>query len=196
MNYKDINDYYLVDMICEGDDASYDILFDKYQPLIKKIVYKYYREYSDYGYDYDDFIQEGNYALYKALKKFNPKRDALFYTFVSLCISRQLLSFVKKMNSKCCNYVLISNDDYNFDNLFNVSYDLDDELYFDELLKEVILESSFDYSCVFELRINNFTYREIHELLEMPISKVEYRYRKMKELLKRKMEKYLNKKTE
>ena len=32
MKYKDINDYYLVDMICENDEASYYMLFTKYEP--------------------------------------------------------------------------------------------------------------------------------------------------------------------
>ena len=67
---------------------------------------------------------------------------------------------------------------------------------FDELIKEVIFDNELDYSCVFELRINNFTFREIHELLGISISQAEYRFKKMKYLLKEKMENYLNKKTE
>ena len=31
MVYKDINDYYLIDMICENDETSYNVLFNKYQ---------------------------------------------------------------------------------------------------------------------------------------------------------------------
>ena len=45
MKYKDINDYYLVDMVCENNDDYCNVLFNKYQPVIKKIVYKYYKEY-------------------------------------------------------------------------------------------------------------------------------------------------------
>ena len=44
MKYKDINDYYLVDMVCENNDDYCNVLFNKYQPVIKKIVYKYYKE--------------------------------------------------------------------------------------------------------------------------------------------------------
>ena len=40
MKYKDINDYYLVDMVCENNDDYCNVLFNKYQPVIKKIVYK------------------------------------------------------------------------------------------------------------------------------------------------------------
>ena len=41
-----------------------------------------------------------------------------------------------------------------------------------------------------ELRINNFTFREIHELLGISVSQAEYRFKKMKYLLKEKMEKW------
>ena len=49
MVYKDINDYYLIDMICENDELSYGMLFDKYRPLIKKIASNIYRNYKNYG---------------------------------------------------------------------------------------------------------------------------------------------------
>lgn len=196
MKYKDINDYYLVDMICENDEFSYNALFAKYEPLIKLTVYKYYKDFSGYGYDFEDFLQEGYYALYKAVRSFNPKRNTLFYTFVSLCVNRQLISFINKIKVKHSSYVLISTEERNFDKTFHVNYNLDDDLYFDELIKEVIFDSEFDYSCVFELKFNNFTYKEIQELLEISFSQAEYRFRKMKELLKSKMENYLNKKTE
>ena len=196
MKYKDINDYYLVDMICENDEFSYNALFAKYEPLIKLTVYKYYKDFSGYGYDFEDFLQEGYYALYKAVRSFNPKRNTLFYTFVSLCVNRQLISFINKIKVKHSSYVLISTEEHNFDKTFHVNYNLDDDLYFDELIKEVIFDSEFDYSCVFELKFNNFTYKEIQELLEISFSQAEYRFRKMKELLKSKMENYLNKKTE
>ena len=45
MKYKDLNDYYLIDMVCEGDDISYGVLFDKYRPLIRNIAAKFYKKY-------------------------------------------------------------------------------------------------------------------------------------------------------
>ena len=74
MVYKDINDYYLIDMICENDELSYGMLFDKYRPLIKKIASNFYRNYKNYGYEYDDFLQEGYLGFYKALKNREVKK--------------------------------------------------------------------------------------------------------------------------
>ena len=77
MVYKDINDYYLVDLICENDEISYGILFDKYKPLIRKIASKFYYNYNDYGYEFDDFVQEGYVGFYKALKKLHKRYHKL-----------------------------------------------------------------------------------------------------------------------
>ena len=37
MDYKDYNDYELIYMVRENDDSSYDILFQKYIPIIKRM---------------------------------------------------------------------------------------------------------------------------------------------------------------
>lgn len=195
MKYKDINDYYLVDMICESDDVSYDTLFNKYRPLIRNVAYKFYNQYRDFGYEYEDFIQEANVGFYKALKYFNANKDVLFYSFLSLCITRQLISFVNKISLHQSNYILLSNDEYDFDVLFRDDFEFLKSYDIDCLIKEVIYDSPLDYSCVFELKINNFTYWEIQELLDMNFSQAEYRYRKMRLLLKSKIENYLDKKT-
>ena len=195
MKYKDINDYYLVDMICESDDVSYDTLFNKYRPLIRNVAYKFYNQYRDFGYEYEDFIQEANVGFYKSLKYFNANKDVLFYSFLSLCITRQLISFVNKISLHQSNYILLSNDEYDFDVLFRDDFEFLKSYDIDCLIKEVIYDSPLDYSCVFELKINNFTYWEIQELLDMNFSQAEYRYRKMRLLLKSKIENYLDKKT-
>lgn len=195
MKYKDINDYYLVDMICENDEASYDALFEKYKPLIKNTAYSFFKQYNNYGYEYDDFVQEAYIGFYKALRSFSADKNVLFYTFVSLCVTRQLISFVNKLSSHKSNYILLSDDEYDFDLMFYVDFDLCNKFYLEALIKEVIYDSKIDYSSVFELKINNFSYKEIQKLLDISFSQAEYRYRKMKDLLKSKLEN-LNKKTE
>ena len=133
--------------------------------------------------------------FYKALKYFNANKDVLFYSFLSLCITRQLISFVNKISLHQSNYILLSNDEYDFDVLFRDDFEFLKSYDIDCLIKEVIYDSPLDYSCVFELKINNFTYWEIQELLDMNFSQAEYRYRKMRLLLKSKLENYLDKKT-
>ena len=59
MNYKKYNDYELFYKVKECDEVSNGILLKKYLPIIKKIASDAYKGYGCYGYDYDDFLQEG-----------------------------------------------------------------------------------------------------------------------------------------
>ena len=59
----------------------------------------------------------------------------------------------------------------------------------EEDLKKMILELPMEYSPIIELRMNGFNYREIGVLLELPISSVEYRIRKIRKRVKLKYNK-------
>ena len=47
------------------------------------------------GADSDDLIQEGMIGLFKAIRDYDSGRDASFYTFADLCISRQMYTAVQ-----------------------------------------------------------------------------------------------------
>ena len=95
MKYKNYNDYELIYMVKENDDFCYGELYKKYMPIIKSLAYEYYNKYSNYGYDFDDFVQESFLAFHNAIKFFDEKKDILFYTFAILCIRRSLIIFVR-----------------------------------------------------------------------------------------------------
>ena len=54
---------------------------------------------------------------------------------------------------------------------------------FSNLLKQLIIDLPMEYSCILELKINNFSSVEIASLLELPVSTVQYRNRKNKKNL-------------
>ena len=47
------------------------------------------------GADKEDLIQEGMIGLFKAIRDYDSGRDASFFTFAELCISRQMYSAVQ-----------------------------------------------------------------------------------------------------
>lgn len=167
MNYKQYNDYELIYMVRENDDDSYDVLFQKYIPIIKKIAMNYYQNYSSYGYDLDDFIQEGYLAFQSAVLHYNENKDALFYTFLVLCLHRCFISFCKKISCDKKNI----NQDYliPIDSVFLADdYSLENSLFNNELIHmiwDIVYSNPFESICVFELRWNHFTYHEIQILL-------------------------------
>lgn len=178
MNYKNYNDYELISMVRENDEFSYYSLFEKYKPIVKNISKEFYDRCSDYGYDYDDFIQEGYVGFQNALNKYDSSKGALFYTFVELCIRRRLLSFTKNITlpkRNISNKYFVSLDDLDVgDN----SVSLNDELDYEDTMntiKDVLYSLDLKYTAPFELKMNNFSLKEISILLEVSINSVSYR---------------------
>ena len=190
MNYKKYNDYELIYMVRENDDASYGTLLNKYLPIIKRMAYDYYKCYSEYGYDIDDFIQEGYLGFQNAVNSYDEKKDVLFYTFASLCIKRRIMTFCKritcdKKNIKStelidCDMIPIE------DPTIQIEYDSVCKETFSEMW-DVVYSFPIDYSCVFELRFNHFQYQEIEYLLEIPVRRAEFMMKKIFEKIRKEM---------
>lgn len=186
MNYKKYNDYELVYKVKECDEVSHGILLKKYLPIIKKIASDAYKGFGCYGYDYDDFLQEGYIGFQNAVINFNETKNILFYSFVVLCIKRHMLSFCRNISNgtkNIANYNLTPLDDVV---LIDPSNDIDsyiDKSFLVDSIKNLIYSLSFESSCILELKINGFTYKEIGVLLDMPSSTVEYKNRKSKKML-------------
>jgi len=47
------------------------------------------------GADRDDVIQEGMIGLFKAIRDYDPTRQASFHSFAELCVTRQIITAVK-----------------------------------------------------------------------------------------------------
>ena len=65
------HDYELIDKIRENDEESEEVMFHKYQPVIRNLAYNCYQKFSSYGYDYDDFYQEAMISFHRALKSYD-----------------------------------------------------------------------------------------------------------------------------
>jgi len=186
LKYKSLNDYEICYSIRENDDEALNIMFDKYLPIIKKMVSKFYVKYKNIGISYDDLIQEARIGLMKAINGYDESKS-LFYSYAIMCIESQLITYCRNYN-KLSNYPLNYNlGDSSIDN-FAVSEDdfsyperiyLENEKFFEckNLLK-------FDFSIVFELRYNEFTYKEISIFLDLPISTIDGRIRLIRNKLK------------
>lgn len=199
MKYKQ-NDYELIYMVRENDDNCRDRLYEKYLPVIKNIANEFYQKFSTFGYDYDDFVQEAMIAFQKSIINFDEAKDTLFYTFTVICIRRSLLTFCRNISNTRKN---ISNKNYlsidEYENiLLDVNSDIDSicdahEIF--EISRKIIMNLSFENGCIFELRLNGFSYREIGTLLDMPVSSVEFRNRTAKRKFERLVKKYYLEKT-
>lgn len=89
--YRGISDEELIDRLRQGEHEITDYIMDKYKNLVRKKARSMYI----LGADGDDLIQEGMIGLFKAVRDYDAGRDANFYTFADLCISRQMYNAVQ-----------------------------------------------------------------------------------------------------
>lgn len=90
-DYHQKKDEELIDLLRDGESEVMEYLMDKYKNLVRSKAGSMYI----LGADKDDLIQEGMIGLFKAVRDYDLGRDASFYTFADLCISRQMYTAVQ-----------------------------------------------------------------------------------------------------
>lgn len=96
MPYEAFSDEELIEKLRQGEDDITDYILEKYKPLVRKKTNAMYL----IGGETEDLIQEGMIGLFKAIRDYKPDKDASFYHFAELCISRQLYSALEASNRK------------------------------------------------------------------------------------------------
>ena len=186
MKYE-INDDELIYMIRENDDESINIMFNKYKPIINKVCSSYYDFARKHGVEYSDLIQEGNISLYKAYSSYNSYSNNTFYTYFLRCLNNHLNSYCRDISVK-------KHDSLN--NSISINLDIDISKYIKKDNNYIPYEDDFvyiknlfefDYSIIFELRYNGFSYKEISNLLDIPISTIDGRLSRIRNILKSKL---------
>ncbi|NLL44715.1 MAG: sigma-70 family RNA polymerase sigma factor [Mollicutes bacterium] len=180
MNYRDFNDNELLSYICENNEEANTILFKKYEPLINSIARKMYKYCKNTGLELNDLIQEGMLGLNLAINHYDEQKDATFYTFAKKCIERKMLSMIigaKRLKHKILNESLSLEGNINDSDSIGLEAFISDSKNDPELviinneeeaeLINRIKKRLTDFECqVFELKICNFNYKEIAEILD------------------------------
>ena len=91
MDYRNISDEELILRLRDGESNITDFIMDKYKNLVRSKAKTMYI----LGADTEDLIQEGMIGLFKAIRDYDCGRDASFYTFADLCVSRQMYTAVQ-----------------------------------------------------------------------------------------------------
>ncbi|MBO5166891.1 MAG: RNA polymerase sporulation sigma factor SigH [Lachnospiraceae bacterium] len=90
-DFSQITDEELIVRLRDGEEQITDYIMDKYKNLVRSKAGSMFI----LGADRDDLIQEGMIGLFKAIRDYDCGRDASFFTFAELCISRQMYSAVQ-----------------------------------------------------------------------------------------------------
>ena len=94
--YESMTDEELIDSLREGEAPIMDYICNKYKNLVRREAKSMFI----LGADTEDLIQEGMIGLFKAVRDYDSGRDASFFTFAQLCISRQMYTAVQASKRK------------------------------------------------------------------------------------------------
>lgn len=168
MNYSDNELIYMI----KEDESALSTLIKKYEPLYRKLSFSFLQKYDNVGIDIDDLIQQCRIATCYALECYNSNKDVKFFSYLVVCLNRAIRNYARY-------FVKDSNVSYySYDFLNNLStkedvYDSILEIDILDTIKKFTLNLKFVDSCIFELRMNNFSYSEIAKLLDIKVKKVD-----------------------
>ncbi len=92
--YDGIKDEELIFRFKNGESEILDYLMEKYKNMVRKKA----RTMFLIGGENDDLIQEGMIGLFKAVRDYQPDKDATFQTFASICVDRQIYNAIQSSN--------------------------------------------------------------------------------------------------
>lgn len=194
MNYKDFNDYELLDHIHSCNEDANEIMIYKYRPLTVNLAKKLIK-YCNGGIDLNDLIQEGLVGLNEAINSFREDKETNFGTYAKLCIERRMYSLVKSTRTyknKILNESISLEDEeetnidrFLIDNSNNPSDMVEENDYQENILIELNNQLTDLEKQVFELKKNDFNYKEIAEILDKDPKVIDNTIQRIKTKLKK-----------
>ena len=91
-----LTDEQLVKMAQEGSKTAEEMLIEKYKGIAKGKAKVYYIV----GAEAEDVVQEGMIGLFKAIRNYDPDREASFKTYADTCVNSQIITAIKSANRK------------------------------------------------------------------------------------------------
>ena len=184
--YRDMNDYEILYMVCDNEENSFDILLQKYKPLIYKIVKDYAKFFKKFGYELEDLMQLGYITLYQTSRMYNIYNHSMFYSYLKRALINMLVNNMR-INTTNKRFVLnnalsydqfIPNSNIRYIDLFSndkKTYYLENEL--------IIFKNSMPaiLSYIFELFYNGYSKEEISILLDEDLEEVKRNFLRIKD---------------
>ena len=167
--FDNISDEELIARLRDGETIIEDYLMEKYKGLVRQKA----RAMFLIGGDTDDLIQEGMIGLFKAVRDFQPGREATFATFARMCIDRQIYSAIQNSNRQkhlpLNSYVSLNQEDESSP-IWELSVENPEEILIDQETTRDLQQKISDYlspmeNKVLDLYLKGEGYVEIGRIL-------------------------------
>lgn len=197
VGYDKYTDEELILRLRAGESGIIDYLVGKYKDLVRQKA----RAMFLIGGDTDDLIQEGMIGLFKAIRDYQPGRDASLRTFAGLCIDRQLYSAIQNSNRQkhqpLNSYVSLSEEDEKGE-LTELWAENPEAIIIDQestkmLQKEITSILSPMENKVLDYFLKGYGYVQISELLNKSPKSIDNALQRIKGKIRECIKKYKNK---
>jgi RNA polymerase sporulation-specific sigma factor len=94
VDFNKLDDQSLIDLAKANHQEAYSALIKRYEPEVRKIASKYFLQRAEY----DDLLQEGRIAIYRAITTFDSESGHPFDHFIRMCIKRRLIDALRAHN--------------------------------------------------------------------------------------------------
>lgn len=205
-DFPSLSDEELIDIINDADNQkstdALEYLMNRYKLLVEKKSKSYFLM----GAGKDDIVQEGMIGLFKAIRDYKKDKEASFYSFADLCITRQIITAVKSATRQkhmpLNSYVSLNKPNYNnddekpnlIDSVSNKRVMNPEDLFIGrENLRIIELELEEKLSKlekeVLQLYIDGTSYTEVADILQRPVKSIDNALQR----IKKKVEKIVTK---
>ncbi|RAO99749.1 RNA polymerase sigma70 factor [Petrotoga sp. 9PW.55.5.1] len=184
----------LIELSQIGDNQALGIILEKFEPMVKSIVSKYYGTWLEF----EDFLQIGLVGLIQAVYNFKKDANTKFSSFAYMNISSEVKSFITYLNRNkhkvLTEALSMESTDENFTenaDYYIQSVNPDKRDYLKEYFISKSLEELEKHETeIVELWLKGYTYKEISKQLKTTTKKVDNTIQKIKKVLEKKTEEY------
>lgn len=183
-SYHLLNDNILAVLSKKGDEKAFEEITIRYIKLICTVA----KEYKAYGYETQDFVQEGLLAFLVACKSYCPDSGSSFKNYAVKCAKNRFKDIIKKANSKGTvptkDIISMDSLEHEEDNLQNVEDYVLEREYLKTLTSHISSMLNFSENQVFTMYIQGYSYKDIAKNLNLTTKQVDNILQKIKRKLR------------
>ena len=171
----------------ECDDFAFNEIVKEYARMLESIISSYEGEFGDFKLNRDDLRQEAYIALYDACKSYKVGMDTKFSTFAYTCIKRRVHRFYSRyVRCYCKETTSLDSFETRDPGFLYYSTCVNEDAYNKEkenrieALKIIMDSLSYEDRTIVDMRMNNYSYQEISNKLNINKKRVDNRLNKIK----------------
>ncbi|MBR5341780.1 MAG: sigma-70 family RNA polymerase sigma factor [Erysipelotrichaceae bacterium] len=181
----------LLERVREGDDEAFRALLDEHRLMIYKIINSFNLNSGDFKVDENDLFQEGCLALYDSAFTYEEKHNVKFSSYAYMNIRSRIVGVLRNC------FRTYSEEGYSLDNgrdryqrfcVHDDPVNYHREIQFKEELDRFIRSLDSQDQMLLKLKNDDCSYKQIAQILDISVKRVDNRLRTLRNRLRRHME--------